>query len=44
MPHAKKREMISNYREIEFLANCDHPNIVKYSRSYSFKEEIWVRF
>ena len=42
MPHTKKKEKISNFREIEYLSHCDHPNIVRFSRAYCFREEIWV--
>jgi len=42
MPHSKKKEKISNFREIEFLAYCDHTNIVKFSRAYCFRDEIWM--
>lgn len=44
MPHKTEKEVRMNYNEIGFLKFCNHPNIVKYHRSYlnEPESELWV--
>ncbi|KAL6765107.1 kinase-like domain-containing protein, partial [Haematococcus lacustris] len=35
-------ELDSIRKEIQFLANCNHPNIVKYMGSYRHRHELWI--
>jgi len=44
MPHATERDKRANLREVQYLLECDQPNIVKCKAAYECIEdkEIWV--
>lgn len=44
MPHTTEKEKNSNLLEVEFLAACIHPNIVRYLNAFQIKNEVWVFF
>eukprot|EP01126_Amoeba_proteus_P057929 TRINITY_DN7423_c0_g1_i3.p1 TRINITY_DN7423_c0_g1~~TRINITY_DN7423_c0_g1_i3.p1 ORF type:complete len:337 (+),score=59.74 TRINITY_DN7423_c0_g1_i3:1082-2092(+) len=48
LDHSEENMRNNNFSEIGFLKSCDHPNIVKYYKSYLFtdlkknKTEVWI--
>jgi hypothetical protein len=44
MPHASERDKRNNLKEVKFLHDYPHPNIVKFRGAYEVPEdhEIWV--
>jgi len=43
MPHVTPKQQRKNFQEMRFLRYCNnHPNVVKYLRSYLVADEVWL--
>jgi len=42
MPHTTKKEMKTNFREVQFLSAIKNANIVKYVKCFQTKDELWM--
>merc|ERR1712137_1171443 len=42
MNHSRAIDIQRNYKEVSIMANCSHPNIVRYYDCYHVEDELWV--
>lgn len=42
MPHKNAKDKIANINEVKYMAQCNHPNIVKFISCYEWKDEFWL--